>query len=76
MQSSLKQKIILLLSSGLAFGYHYTPGYQWRILKNICREWKKIDRRKLRDEVRKLYQSKLVEKKENSDGSVTLVLTE
>jgi len=74
--SPLKQKILLLLFSGLAFGFAYTPKRQWRILKGIAREWKRIDKEKLRNEIRKLYQSKLVEKKRNSDGSYTLLLTD
>ena len=74
--STIKQKILLLLLAGIAFGYSYTPQRQWKILKGVAEEWKKIDERKLRDEIRKLYQSKLIEKKENPDGSHTLLLTE
>jgi hypothetical protein len=74
--SLTKQKILLLLFSGLALGYTYLPSHQWRILKGVAREWKKIDERKLREEIRQLYQSKLLDRKENSDGSITLFLTE
>jgi len=71
----IKQKILLLLLAGIAFGYAYTPQRQRKILKGVSREWKRLDERELRDEIRKLYQSKIVEEKENSDGSYTLVLT-
>ncbi len=74
--SPTKQKILLLLLSGLAFGYSYTPQRQWRILKQTSREWKKINEKKLRDEIRQLYQSKLISKKENQDGSLSLLLTD
>jgi len=74
--SGIKQKILLLLLSGLAFGYSYTPRRQWIILKETAKEWKRIDQKILQDEIRKLYQTKLVEKKENPDGSHTLLLTE
>ncbi len=56
--------------------YSYTPQRQWRILKSTAREWKKIDKRKLSEEIRKLYRSKLLERKINPDGSCTIVLTE
>jgi DNA-binding transcriptional regulator PaaX len=71
-----KQKILLLLLSGIALGYTYLPNRQWRILKGVAREWKRINEKKLRDEIRQLYQSKLVDKKQNSDGSISLFLTE
>lgn len=74
--SLIKQKILLLLLGGMAFGYSYTPQRQWRVLKAVARGWKEINREKLRDEIRKLYQSKLIKKKENPDGSYTIVLTE
>lgn len=74
--SPTKQKILLLLLGGIAFGYSFTSQRQWRVLKEVAREWKRIDRKKLRDEIRQLYQSKLIEKKENRDGSYTIILTE
>jgi len=74
--SPTKEKILVLLLAGLALGFTYSPQRQWRILKDVSKEWKRIDEKKLRDEIRQLYQSRLVSKKENSDGSCTLLLTE
>ena len=74
--SNVKQKILLLLLAGISFGYSYTPQRQWRILKEVSREWKKLNEKMLRNEIRKLYQSKLIKKKENPDDSHTLLLTE
>lgn len=74
--SPTKQKILLLLLAGLAFGYSYTPQRQLRILRGISQEWKKIDEKKLQQEIRMLYQNKWVEKKENPDGSYTILLTD
>jgi len=73
--SSIKKKILLLLSAGLAFGYSYTPQRQFKILKTISREWKKLDERKIREAIRELYRSKAIEIKENPDKSHTLILT-
>jgi DNA-binding transcriptional regulator PaaX len=74
--SPIKQKILLLLSAGIAFGYSYTPQRQWKILNEVAREWKNIDEKKLKDEIRQLYQSKLVSKRNNPDGSLSLLLTD
>ncbi len=74
--SATKQKILLLLLGGLALGYSYTPQRQLRILKGISQEWKRIDEKKLQQEIRMLYRNKWVEKKENSDGSYTISLTD
>ena len=74
--SPTKQKILLFLLAGIALSFSYTPYRQWKILKKVSKAWGKIDAKKLRDEIRQLYQSKLVESKENADGSYTLVLTE
>lgn len=74
--SSAKEKILVLLWAGLALGFTYNPQGQWRILRGVSREWKRIDEEELKNEVKKLYQSKLVNDKENPDGSRTLLLTE
>lgn len=71
----LKQKILLLLAGGLALGFTHHPRKQWQIVKEISREWKKIDEKMLQEEIRKLYRSKLIERKENPDGSFTFVLS-
>lgn len=74
--SPTKQKILLLLMAGLALGFAYTPGRQIRIFKQLSQEWAKINKKKLNSDIRQLYQTKLVETKENKDGSLTFMLTE
>ncbi|MBM3250634.1 MAG: CRISPR-associated endonuclease Cas2 [Candidatus Nealsonbacteria bacterium] len=74
--SDVTKKMLLLLLGGVAFGYSYTPQRQWKILKEVARAWKEINREKLKKEIRNLYRSKLIKKKENPDGSCTIVLTE
>ena len=71
----LSQKILLILLSGLALSFAYTPRQYWRAVKIAGKEWKNINKKEVQDEIRKLYQSKLV-KKENLDGSITMVLTD
>lgn len=74
--SFTKQKILLLLFSGIAFGFTCNPGQQWKLLKGISREWKKINEKKLKQAINELYRSKVIARKENSDKSYTLILTE
>ncbi|MBU2545250.1 hypothetical protein KKC65_02260 [Patescibacteria group bacterium] len=74
--SPTKQKILLLLSTGIDFGYAITPNRQWKVLKESSSLWRKINREKLKDEIRQLYQSMIIKKKENPDGSYTMILTE
>ncbi len=70
------KKLLLLLAGGLTLGLTRRPDAYFRIVKGIAREWKKIDERNLRITIKKLYQSKLVDYKENKDGNVNLVLTD
>ncbi len=72
----LSQKVLLILLTGVALSLSYTPQRYWRVLKVAGKEWKNINKKELQDEIRKLYQSKLIKRKENPDGSITMVLTD
>jgi DNA-binding transcriptional regulator PaaX len=72
----LRKKILLLLMGGLSLGFSYSLHKQWRIIKEVRREWRKINERELYLEIKRLYQSRLLERKENTDGSFTFVLTD
>jgi len=71
-----KEKILLLLLTGVALSISYSPRNYWRTISIAEREWKKINKKQLKYEIRKLYQSKMVEKKQNNNGSITIVLTD
>ncbi|MBI4691952.1 MAG: CRISPR-associated endonuclease Cas2 [Candidatus Terrybacteria bacterium] len=71
-----QKKILLLLMAGLALGLSHSPKTSFRVIKGLKEEWKNIDRQALRRAIKKLYESKLVKEKENSDGTVTLFLTD
>lgn len=73
--NAIKEKILLLLTSGLALGFTYSPNKQYKILKLTAKEWQKINKRKLVKEIRELYNSRLIKSQENPDGSFTFVLT-
>jgi len=74
--SPTKKKILLLLLGGVTLGFSYTPYQQRRVLREIGKEWKRIDREKLKKDIYSLYKSKLVATKQNPDGSYTYVLSD
>lgn len=74
--SPLKQKVLLLLSAGVALSFAGTLGRQWRILEDVPREWKKINRQYLYRIVREFRDRELVSAKENMDGTMSIFLTE
>lgn len=71
-----QKKVLLLLFGGLALGLSGSPRRYFKVLKAIQKEWQEIDRQVLRKAIKSLYESKLIKEKQNSDGTVTLVLTE
>jgi len=69
-------KILLLLSTGIALGLSGRPDYYFRILRSASKEWKKINQRSLREAVKKLYKSDLVDYRENDDDTIMLLSNE
>ena len=70
------QKILLILSTGISLGLSGRPDYYFRILKSASKEWKKINQRSLRQSVKKLYKSKLVNFEDKIDDTVSIFLNE
>ncbi len=70
------QKILLLLEGGFALGLTQRPDNYFRILKGINKEWQTINERTLHESIKRLYQSKMINCKENDNGTVTLILSE
>ncbi|MFH1956456.1 MAG: CRISPR-associated endonuclease Cas2 [Patescibacteria group bacterium] len=74
-KSELKQKILLLLLAGVALGFSRSPGNYFRVLKEVAKEWKDIERKRLFSIVREFYKERVVTYKENKDGTVEIILT-
>ncbi len=70
------QKILYLLSVGAVIGLSGSPTKAYFLIKRIPKDLAKINEWNLRRTILNLYRSKLVEAKENPDGTQTLVLTE
>lgn len=71
-----QQKLLLLLMGGVAIGLSQSPRQQYRVLREMAIEWRKLDQAHLRRIVDPLYKSKLVSKKVHKDGSISMILTE
>lgn len=71
-----QQKLLLLLSAGLALGLTRSPKTYWWILKQIPKELQRVDRQALERAINSLYKSHLLREKHNSDGTTTLILSE
>jgi len=69
------KKILLLLEAGVALSLTRRPDIYFSILKKTAKEWRKINERNLRDAIRRLYKSKLIDFKENKDKTATIVLS-
>ncbi|MBI5220417.1 MAG: hypothetical protein HY978_01100 [Candidatus Liptonbacteria bacterium] len=68
------KKALLLLAAGASLMLSGSPRKQFRIIRSAAKEWRRIDQRALREAIRKLYCSQMVDFKEHADGTVSLVL--
>ncbi|MBI2446662.1 MAG: hypothetical protein HYV51_02450 [Parcubacteria group bacterium] len=73
---SMSKKVLLLLIGGASLSLTRRPDQYFRIVRKITKEWKKINERNLKRAIRRLYKSKMVDYKENNDGTVNIVLTD
>ena len=75
--SPTKQKILLLLATGLALGLRKsTIGQQVKIIQRAAKEWAGINRRYLYRCLREFRDNRLVEYDEDNDGNIKIVLSE
>lgn len=72
----VRRKILLLLLAGVALGLTMNARRQYKVLQAVAKDWHRINEESLKREINNLYRSKLVEEKENPDGSLTYVLTD
>lgn len=73
---SMSKKILLLLIGGTSLSLTRRPDQYFKIVRNIVKEWKKINERNLKLAIKNLYESKMIDYKENGDGTVSVVLTD
>lgn len=75
MHSTLGQKILLSLLGVMAMGLSYTPGQQRRAFRALVNVWKSDYNKKIIKQINNLYYTKLISRKENKDGTITMILT-
>lgn len=73
--NAIKEKILLLLLGGLAFGCSYTPHQQWRVLKTVSCEWKRLNKKELRDGINYLYRLNYIDKDKSANGTMFFSLS-
>jgi len=71
---STTQKILLLLLSGTAIAFSYSPSRAKRIFRATASEWRDINRRESWRAICRLYESKLIFYQEEKDGAIRIVL--
>ena len=72
----MSKKIMLLLIGGASLSLTRRPDAYFRIVKGMVKEWRKINERNLRIAIKNLYKSKMVDFRENQDGTVLTILTD
>jgi len=70
------RKILTLLAGGLTLSLTHRPDAYFKIIKGLNKEWQMINKYTLHESIKRLYQSKLIDYKENDNGTVTLILDE
>ena len=70
-----QKKLLILLVGATSMGLTYSFSKQLWILKQMGREWNKVNRQALRRAIESLYKRKLIDIKENSDGSTQIFIT-
>lgn len=73
---TVKKQALLILLGGLSLSLSGSPRTSWKILGALIKEWRELGRQSAERVVNSLYASKLVEVKENANGTLTLVLSE
>ncbi|HDO23714.1 MAG TPA: CRISPR-associated endonuclease Cas2 [bacterium] len=75
MRKDVRQKILLLLFAGAALGFSRSPKNYFKILEEIPKAWKEINRNRLYRIVHEFYNERIIDYKEDKDGIVRIVLT-
>ena len=70
----IEQKILLLLATGVSLALTHRPDQYFSIVRSARKEWKRINDRSLREAVKRLYNSRLIDCKEEENGTITLTL--
>ncbi|MBI2454277.1 MAG: CRISPR-associated endonuclease Cas2 [Parcubacteria group bacterium] len=76
MRNSTKKKVLILLGAGLALGLTRSPQKYYKIIKATHGAFKDFNRKYLIQLIKEFKYERLIEFKENPDGTIKVVLTE
>src|SRR3989344_5841758 len=74
-KSPIKKKILLLLFGGVSLSLAHSPIRQIRVLKQMTKEWRSINRSELIRNLRELYDYSYISWEEKADGVCEIVIT-
>src|SRR3989344_7119378 len=75
-QSPTKQKVLLLLTTGVLLGLTRSPKQYFKIVRIATKEWKFIDRQYLYRLIREFREERLIDYEEKANGEIQIVITE
>ncbi len=75
-RSPLKQKVLLLLATGVVLSLTRSPKQYYRMIKAAAREWQFINRQYLWRFVREFKNERLVDFREKDDGEIIVTLSD
>ena len=69
------KKILLILLAGYAISHTYSNKKQWRIVKEVYKEFKEDREYNMERASASLFKAKLIEERTNKDGTKAIILT-
>lgn len=76
LNSPRKQKILLLLAAGVSLGMTRSYKTQRRIIRVFPKAWKQIDKQYLYKAIAEFKNDRLIDYRENGDGTTSIIITE
>ena len=73
---SLQKKFLIFLLGHLSAGLCYSPRKRAWVLRQMDKELAKVDEEVLRQAIRSLYESKMINIKENPDGKIRITISD
>ena len=71
----IQKKLLILLIGTVSAGLSYNPSKQRWVLKQMGREWNKVNQQALNRAIKSLYESKLIDIKEGINGATKITIT-
>ncbi|MBI4992228.1 MAG: CRISPR-associated endonuclease Cas2 [Candidatus Harrisonbacteria bacterium] len=70
----IQKKFLILLFGHLSMGFCYSYGQRAKVLREMDKEWERVNEESLRQAIQGLYKNRLIDIKESADGKVVIKL--